>query len=135
MMIAISFDGRVRDDHLIGFFVPASINPGAFCSFQVTITLTNTNGTSTIVSIFTFTAIVPADRKIIFTVPSNVPPGWYHFTILCTVLSMTAALTAAATTTARSTTTEQYAPAQDEAEFAINQSVCTLEPAPTTTAK
>jgi hypothetical protein len=119
-MFAISFDARVREDHLIGFYVPTAIAPGAFCQFQVTITLANPGGNYTIVSLFTFTAVVPADRHVIFTVPSSVPLGTYHFTILCTPLSM---MTLAASTRKKSA----KGAAPTDAEEAINQSVCTLD--------
>jgi hypothetical protein len=112
-MFPISFDARVREDHLIGFFVPTSVLPGSFCQFQVNIT---SNGT--LISAFTFTATVPADRHIVFTVPSNVPLGTYHFTILCTVLSgpSGAAATSASTTPAPAAAAEAEAEAEAETE-------------------
>ncbi|HEY7118609.1 MAG TPA: hypothetical protein VH475_18610 [Tepidisphaeraceae bacterium] len=85
-MILVQFDARVRADRLIGFYVPASIIPGSTCSFNTTISQTNPDGSSTVYKIFTFTKVVPADRHIVFSVPTDVPLGTFHFTILITVL-------------------------------------------------
>jgi hypothetical protein len=90
-MILVQFDARVRSDRLIGFYVPTSILPGSTCSFNTTISQTNPDGSSTVYKVFTFTQVVPADRHIVFSVPTDVPLGTFHFTILITVLSTAAA--------------------------------------------
>jgi hypothetical protein len=90
-MTSLSFDARVRDGRLIGFFCPQSITPGSNCQFNVTITSLSTP--ATVWAMFTFTAVVPADRKVVFTCPNTVPLGMQHFTVLITVLSAAAAAT------------------------------------------
>ena len=61
-MTLVQFDGRIREDRLIGFYVPTNILPGQKCSFQTTISQpAPPNGSpSTVYKIFTFTKIVPA---------------------------------------------------------------------------
>ena len=97
-MTLVQFDARVREDRLIGFYVPTSILPGQKCSFQTTISqpAPPTGGPSTVYKIFTFTKTVPADRKIIFSVPTDVPLGTFHFTIVISVMATATALASTA---------------------------------------
>ena len=101
-MTVVQFDARVRADRLIGFYVPTSILPGQTCSFQTTISqpAPPDGGPSTIYKVFTFTKVVPADRKIVFTVPSDVPLGTFHFTIVISVISSVASASTAGSGTA-----------------------------------
>jgi hypothetical protein len=100
-MTLVEFDARLRSDRLIGFYVPTSILPGQTCSFQTTISqpAPPDGGPSTIYKIMTFTQVVPADRHIVFSVPTDVPLGTFHFTIIISVLSTVASATTAVTPT------------------------------------
>ena len=87
-MVLVSFEARIRADRLIGFYCPTSILPGQKCSFQTTISQPSppNGGPSTVYKIFTFTQIVPADRHIVFSVPTDVPLGTFHFAIIISVI-------------------------------------------------
>jgi hypothetical protein len=84
MMTFITFDAKVRTDHLIGFFVPTNV-PGISASFTITITAPGTPGEpGKLYAIVSFGAPLPADRHIVFTTPSAVPLGTAHFLVLIT---------------------------------------------------
>ena len=121
-MFSSTFDARVRADRRIGFFVPAAVLPGSVCTFTATVTTVPVAGQTTIVvRMFGFTATIPADRKVIFTVPADVPQGTYRFAILITVL---ATLTAVKNTTSpRSFAAGVYSKCHtiDEPEWAERQ--------------
>jgi hypothetical protein len=113
-MVLVQFDGRIREDRLIGFYVPTSILPGQTCSFQTTISQpAPPNGSpSTVYKIFTFTKVIPSDRKIVFTVPSDVPLGYFHFTIVISVISSVASASTSGTGAAAAATAD-VAPADE----------------------
>jgi len=84
MMTFITFDARVRADHLIGFYIPTNV-PGSSVSFTITITAPGTAGTpGQLYAIVSFGAPIPADRHIVFTTPPSVPLGTAHFLVLIT---------------------------------------------------
>jgi hypothetical protein len=89
MMTFITFDARVRTDHLIGFYVPTNV-PGFSASFTITITAPGTAGQpGQLYAIVSFGAPIPADRHIVFTTPPAVPLGTAHFLVLITTASPT----------------------------------------------
>ena len=110
-MTLVEFDARLRSDRLIGFYCPTNILPGQTCSFQTTISqpAPPDGGPSTVFKIMTFTKVVPSDRHIVFSVPTDVPLGTFHFTIIISVMSAVAAATAPANTTEAVTADETVA--------------------------
>ena len=100
-MTLCQFEARLRSDRLIGFYCPTSILPGQTCSFQTTISqpAPPDGGPSTIFKIMSFTKVVPSDRHIVFSVPTDVPLGTFHFTIIISVMSSLAAATPTAAPT------------------------------------
>ncbi len=88
MMTFISFDARIRDDRLVGFFCPNPPAPGTNCSFTVTITQGGTpSQPSNLLALFAFAAIVPPiTQRITFAVPLTVPLGIVHITILISTI-------------------------------------------------
>jgi len=87
MMTFITFDARVRADHLIGFYIPTNV-PGSSVSFTITITAPGTPGApGQLYAIVSFGAPIPADRHIVFTTPPSVPLGTAHFLVLITTAS------------------------------------------------
>ena len=110
-MTLVEFDARLRSDRLIGFYVPTSLLPGQTCSFQTTISqpAPPTGGPSTIFKIMTFTQVVASDRHVVFSVPTDVPLGTFHFTVIISVMSTLAAATPTAAPTETVTADETVA--------------------------
>jgi hypothetical protein len=84
MMTFITFDARVRSDHLIGFYIPTNV-AGSSASFTITITAPGTaTAPGKLYAIVSFGAPIPPNRHIVFTTPPAVPLGMAHFLVLIT---------------------------------------------------